>query len=465
MTHSHRTKPRFAVVQDVCDGSPTELANGIVDVADQASNGSGTTITNLDVLQAVVSALDGRQPGLRRRVRRRRGAPRGRRARAEDGRPAAVVSRPVVRSSRTGPCGDEAPSPGRLRRAPRAGEAHRSSGDRARRRRRCRARDRSARGDRRRRAPRRGSQRGDALRAAAGSRAERAGDPLRRDPGRPLVRRGRRRCATARWSSSPARNRFASSSSRSCGSVGSACCSLRWTSPAVRLPRQRPPARRVHAATLRARARARRASARERSPARSRWSAAVRSTRPRRSVSSSARTRARRASRPAATSRSRCSSPPTPARSRSCPRWRRSTARTAGLRRSTRRRAGLEGRCVGATSSPASRTCSRAVSDGFQLTAPVAALTAAKHAGRIADTRLRLVGGEAAGLLLAFAVFLAATMRRREQAAWQRLTLVRRAALADRPPRDPAGDAPRRDRRACGLGARRAAHCGDRPSR
>ena len=47
----------FRRVQEGCQGTPTELADGIVDVADQASNGSGTEITNLDVLLAVVRDL------------------------------------------------------------------------------------------------------------------------------------------------------------------------------------------------------------------------------------------------------------------------------------------------------------------------------------------------------------------------------------------------------------------------
>ena len=98
------------------------------------------------------------------------------------------------------------------------------------------------------------------------------------------------------------------------------------------------------------------------------------------------------------------------------------------------------------------RNTLRAVSDGFELSAPAAELVEAKHAGRVADRRLWLVGGETAGLLLAFAVFLAATMRRREQAAWQRLTWfgARRwqiVLLAT-----PAGARPRRRRRRARAG-------------
>ncbi len=68
------------------------------------------------------------------------------------------------------------------------------------------------------------------------------------------------------------------------------------------------------------------------------------------------------------------------------------------------------------------RNALRAVSGGFEIATPTTSLLEARHAGRVAAGRLRLVGGEAACLLLAFAVFLAATMRRREQAAWRRLT-------------------------------------------
>ena len=48
----------FRRIQETCGDSPSKLANGVVDVADEASNGSGTTITNLDVLRALVHALD-----------------------------------------------------------------------------------------------------------------------------------------------------------------------------------------------------------------------------------------------------------------------------------------------------------------------------------------------------------------------------------------------------------------------
>ena len=68
------------------------------------------------------------------------------------------------------------------------------------------------------------------------------------------------------------------------------------------------------------------------------------------------------------------------------------------------------------------RNALRSISDGFGVEAPAAQLLDARQAGQLADGRLRLVGGEAAALLLAFAVFVAATMRGQEHAAWARLT-------------------------------------------
>ena len=68
------------------------------------------------------------------------------------------------------------------------------------------------------------------------------------------------------------------------------------------------------------------------------------------------------------------------------------------------------------------RSTLRAESAGFDVTAPVAELTETAEAGRAAGQRLRLVAGEAAALLVAFALFVAATMREQERAAWSRLT-------------------------------------------
>jgi hypothetical protein len=58
----------------------------------------------------------------------------------------------------------------------------------------------------------------------------------------------------------------------------------------------------------------------------------------------------------------------------------------------------------------------------FDLTAPDDQLRAADESSRVAGRRLLLIGGEAAGLMLAFAVLAAASMRRDLDAAWRRLT-------------------------------------------
>lgn len=58
----------------------------------------------------------------------------------------------------------------------------------------------------------------------------------------------------------------------------------------------------------------------------------------------------------------------------------------------------------------------------FDLTAPVDELRAADADGRVAARRLLLIGGEAAALLLAFAVLAAAGLRRDVEAQWRRLT-------------------------------------------
>jgi hypothetical protein len=63
-----------------------------------------------------------------------------------------------------------------------------------------------------------------------------------------------------------------------------------------------------------------------------------------------------------------------------------------------------------------------AVSLAYDLTAPVDELRAADDAGRIAGRRLLLIGGEAAALLLAFAVLAATGLRRDAEAEWRRLT-------------------------------------------
>ena len=165
---------------------------------------------------------------------------------------------------------------------------------------------------------------------------------------------------------------------------------------------------------------------------------------PRRELPRRGHARARASS---ARGRRRAARRATRAPSRSCPPSRRSTGRTPGSRRCS------VTTCASGTSSPSpatSRAAQRAASGQQRLRARSADRRAARgEAGQLAaDTRLRLIGGETAGLLLAFAVFLAATMRRREQAAWRRLTWFGARALADRPARDAPGRAAR------GLGVR-----------
>jgi hypothetical protein len=58
----------------------------------------------------------------------------------------------------------------------------------------------------------------------------------------------------------------------------------------------------------------------------------------------------------------------------------------------------------------------------FDLTAPIAGLRSAEESGRVAARRLLLIGGEAAALLLAFAVLVATGLRRDAEAQWRRLT-------------------------------------------
>ena len=71
------------------------------------------------------------------------------------------------------------------------------------------------------------------------------------------------------------------------------------------------------------------------------------------------------------------------------------------------------------------RSALQAKSLRFDLTAPVAELRAANEAGKVAGRRLLLIGGEAAALLLAFAVLAATGLRRDTEAQWRRLTWLR----------------------------------------
>src|SRR5256886_7521055 len=68
------------------------------------------------------------------------------------------------------------------------------------------------------------------------------------------------------------------------------------------------------------------------------------------------------------------------------------------------------------------RSAVEAESLAFDLTAPVNELRAPDVTGRIAGRRLLLIGGEAAALLLAFAVLAATGLRRDAEAEWRRLT-------------------------------------------
>ena len=68
------------------------------------------------------------------------------------------------------------------------------------------------------------------------------------------------------------------------------------------------------------------------------------------------------------------------------------------------------------------RSALQAKSLRFDLTAPVAVLRAANENGKVAGRRLLLIGGEAAALLLAFAVLAATGLRRDAEAHWRRLT-------------------------------------------
>ncbi|MFL5950525.1 MAG: hypothetical protein ACJ74M_02875 [Gaiellaceae bacterium] len=68
------------------------------------------------------------------------------------------------------------------------------------------------------------------------------------------------------------------------------------------------------------------------------------------------------------------------------------------------------------------RSALQAKSLRFDLTAPLAELSAANENGKVAGRRLLLIGGEAAALLLAFAVLAATGLRRDAEAQWRRLT-------------------------------------------
>src|SRR5262249_9046979 len=47
----------FVVLRRSCTGSPEDLASALQDIATKASNGSGTTITSLQAMRAVVRYL------------------------------------------------------------------------------------------------------------------------------------------------------------------------------------------------------------------------------------------------------------------------------------------------------------------------------------------------------------------------------------------------------------------------
>ncbi len=68
------------------------------------------------------------------------------------------------------------------------------------------------------------------------------------------------------------------------------------------------------------------------------------------------------------------------------------------------------------------RSTLRSESLFLDLAAPVDELAAARETGQVAGRRLLLVGGQAAALLLAFAILAAAGMRRDVEGVWQRLT-------------------------------------------
>ena len=75
-----------------------------------------------------------------------------------------------------------------------------------------------------------------------------------------------------------------------------------------------------------------------------------------------------------------------------------------------------------AAASARARSTLRSESLFLDLAAPVDELAAARETGQVAGERLLLVGGQAAALLLAFAILAAAGMRRDVEGVWQRLT-------------------------------------------
>ncbi len=75
-----------------------------------------------------------------------------------------------------------------------------------------------------------------------------------------------------------------------------------------------------------------------------------------------------------------------------------------------------------AAASARARSTLRSESLFLDLAAPVDELAAARESGQVAGERLLLVGGQAAALLLAFAILAAAGMRRDVEGVWQRLT-------------------------------------------
>jgi hypothetical protein len=58
-----RYRTPFERVQEACDWVPATVASQVANLAQTASNGSGTRITNLDALHAVVRSLPGKEQG------------------------------------------------------------------------------------------------------------------------------------------------------------------------------------------------------------------------------------------------------------------------------------------------------------------------------------------------------------------------------------------------------------------
>ena len=102
--------------------------------------------------------------------------------------------------------------------------------------------------------------------------------------------------------------------------------------------------------------------------------------------------------------------------------WRAPTARTRGCRRSAPARRG-SGRSTTSSGGPtAHATALEAQSPSWALTVPTEELREAEHVATVAGRRLLLVGGEAAALLVAFAVLAAGALRRDLASARRRLT-------------------------------------------